>query len=211
MLNILLRLSAFITIPVLFFSCIFLLFALFNIIVHPEKKFLIEHQEMLYISIFFISLFIINILGTLILDMIESVFAPNKISEQTKNRKWDARSVEPLINVLTDESSYSREAAAIALGEINDLRALKPLINALKRKDEEYNTRVAIIEALGKIKDLSSIEPLINVMKENGNIPYGIVASALKNITCKNFGKKPEKWEEWWQKNKDHFTKSRQT
>jgi HEAT repeat protein len=46
------------------------------------------------------------------------------------------RSVEPLIHsLLTDESSEVRWVAALALGEIGDVRAIPPLLASLKDKD----------------------------------------------------------------------------
>ena len=46
------------------------------------------------------------------------------------------RSVEPLIHtLLTDESSEVRWVAALALGEIGDIRAIPPLLASLKDKD----------------------------------------------------------------------------
>ena len=43
----------------------------------------------------------------------------------------DARAVEPLITVLKDVNSNTREGAAIALGRIGDARAIEPLEQAL--------------------------------------------------------------------------------
>jgi len=42
--------------------------------------------------------------------------------------------VEPLINAIKDEDKYVRSFVAIALANIKDERAVKPLINDLKNK-----------------------------------------------------------------------------
>ncbi len=73
--------------------------------------------------------------------------------------------VEPLITVLKDDEQYVRAAAAIALGQIVDVRAAEPLITVLKDKD--YRVREAAAIALGQIGDVRAVEPLIAALKEN--------------------------------------------
>ena len=58
--------------------------------------------------------------------------------------------MEPLIAVLRDESSWDvRTAAAVALGNIGDVRAVEPLIKALGDKDS--GVRIAAAESLVKL------------------------------------------------------------
>lgn len=58
----------------------------------------------------------------------------------------------PLIAVLTDENSRGRVNAAYALGEIGDIRAVPPLIEVAKCKEEEALQYVSI-EAVGEIAE----------------------------------------------------------
>jgi len=57
-----------------------------------------------------------------------------------------------------------RRAAAEALGEIGDARAVEPLIAALKDKDREMRETAA--KALGEIGDARAVEPLIAALKD---------------------------------------------
>jgi HEAT repeat protein len=84
-------------------------------------------------------------------------------------RDWDkcvalgALAVEPLIAALKDQYSWTRKAAAEALGEIKDRRAVEPLIAALK--DQYSWARQAASEALVKI-GAPAVEPLIAALKD---------------------------------------------
>jgi hypothetical protein len=76
-----------------------------------------------------------------------------------------------------DDVQYS---AAIALGQINDTRAVEPLIQALK--DNDSNVRYGAAIALGQINDTRAVEPLIQALKDNdSNVRYG-AATALGQI-----------------------------
>ncbi|MFB0546962.1 MAG: HEAT repeat domain-containing protein, partial [Anaerolineae bacterium] len=60
---------------------------------------------------------------------------------------------------LGNEDEWVRLAAALALGELEDARAVEPLIARLG--DEDGDVRWAAAEALGKIGDARAVEPLI--------------------------------------------------
>lgn len=62
------------------------------------------------------------------------------------------------MEMLKEQEEMARYYAALALGNIGDKRAVKPLIAALKDKDPFV--RKYAIQALGKIGDKSAIEPL---------------------------------------------------
>ena len=72
--------------------------------------------------------------------------------------------VELLIKLLKDEDKEVRMIAALALGEIKDPRALKPLFAALKDENGEVGMTAAL--ALGEIKDPIAIEPLLAAVKD---------------------------------------------
>ena len=55
--------------------------------------------------------------------------------------------------------SRKRRAAAEALGQLGDKRAVEPLIAALQ--DDVENVRQAAAEALGQLGDERAVEPLI--------------------------------------------------
>lgn len=100
---------------------------------------------------------------------------------------------------LNDEDSYVRQGAAWALGEIKDLRAIGPLIFAIKDKDLDVRLRAA--KALVKI-GTPAVEPLIEALKDKDSYVRGNAAWGLRAITGQDFGGDPAKWQEWWEKNK---------
>jgi HEAT repeat protein len=59
--------------------------------------------------------------------------------------------VDPLIPALKDNSSYVRSTAAGALEELNDSRAVNPLTQVLNDKNEEKSVQDAVAEALKKL------------------------------------------------------------
>jgi len=75
--------------------------------------------------------------------------------------------VEPLLQVLRDESDYAKCYAALALSRIRDSRAVGPLIQALK--DKKVVVRTAAAEALGEIGYKMAVEPLLQLLKNDKN------------------------------------------
>jgi len=68
------------------------------------------------------------------------------------------------IKELGDPDEIVRKSAAWALGEIGDVKAVDPLIDALK--DEEEEVRQSAAYALGKIGDAKAVDPLIDALKD---------------------------------------------
>jgi len=70
------------------------------------------------------------------------------------------------------------DACARALGQIEDKRAVKPLLKALENEDVIKRNTWNIINALGKIRDKRAIEPLEKVLQDNR------YKDARRNILC---------------------------
>jgi hypothetical protein len=115
----------------------------------------------------------------------------------------DKKAAALLIDLLNHEEATVRWAAAYSLGQIRDPRAVKPLIKSLR--DKNSTAVYTAIDALGMIKDGSAVEPLINLLKNQHpiNIRHH-AASALKNITNRDFGKNYQKWLKWWESIKEN-------
>ena len=73
-----------------------------------------------------------------------------------------------------------RQAAAGALGQIRDARAVKPLIAALR--DDYWAVRRAAAEALGQIGDAPAVEPLIAALKDQDRAVRKAAAKVLVDI-----------------------------
>jgi 3-methyladenine DNA glycosylase AlkD len=66
-----------------------------------------------------------------------------KVSVKSKYEKdWNVI-VERLVQALNDENKYVRWGAAGALGEMEDKRAVEPLMEALKDKDYDVQMKAA--------------------------------------------------------------------
>ena len=70
------------------------------------------------------------------------------------------RAVGPLLEVVRQGDALARAAAAGALGEIRDKRAVEPLVQLLQA-DDEYAVRVAAATALGNLKDSRAVWVLV--------------------------------------------------
>ena len=105
-----------------------------------------------------------------------------------------------VLALLVVVSVMVSQYAAQALGEIKDPHEVDRLIGDLK--DTSWQIRWYAAEALGGIKDPRAVEPLIAALKDHIKDVRRRAAEALRNITGKDFGKDPAKWQEWWEKNK---------
>jgi HEAT repeats len=81
---------------------------------------------------------------------------------------------------LNDSDSSVRREAAIALGKLNDAKAVEPLIACLN--DPESSVRSVAADALGDLKDTKAVEPLIAHLKDSNSIVRFAAADALGNL-----------------------------
>ena len=116
----------------------------------------------------------------------------------------DARAVEPLIKALEDESTDVGEKAAKALGKIGDSRAVEPLIKAFQ---EDSGVRMWAAYALWSIGDARAVEPFIKALDDENVAVKMRAEKTLENITGQSFGDNQQKWQTWWDENKDEVLK----
>jgi len=137
----------------------------------------------------------------------------------------DSRAIEPLTEALKDRDRRVRYRAIEALekiGESGDSRVIEPLIFALD--DEDLDVRRRVVMALERIgmnrqKGYYAVETLFGVALGNENIDIRHRAFvALLRITTRksvglldwdtalSFGTDSQKWQEWWEINKDEYT-----
>jgi hypothetical protein len=83
-----------------------------------------------------------------------------------------------IIHSLKDENSTIRENAADALVEINDTRAIEPLIQSLKDNDSYVRWRSA--EALVRINDSRGLYPLIEALEDENWSVRGVAAGGAR-------------------------------
>lgn len=86
--------------------------------------------------------------------------------------------LESLISALKHESPGTRQAVAIVLGDIGDVKAVEPLIAALKSGDVGW----AAAEALGKIRDTRAVEPLMAALEDKDSDLQQAARKALAKI-----------------------------
>lgn len=122
----------------------------------------------------------------------------------------DTAVVPSLIQAM-DECRDLPEAMAgicVALGELGDKRAVKPLTSDLWKTKTGYVIE-ARIAALGKIRDVSAIEELLDLFYVAGGeavkIYFPSIGRSLSKLTGQNYGGDRDGWKEWWRKNKATF------
>jgi hypothetical protein len=125
------------------------------------------------------------------------------------------QAIESLLAALTDVGlgwNLGIEAAK-ALDKINPkwrgAEETKRKISELITRLESRNIEEGSVWALGEIGDPRAVEPLIAALKDEEFQFKARAAEALKKITGKDFGQKPEEWQKWWEKNKGRFIKGK--
>ncbi len=97
----------------------------------------------------------------------------------------DKRAVEPLSVLLTFSGELRvRQGAAVALGEIGDLRAFEPLLQLLSDTDGEMRKIGAY--ALGYLADSRAVDALSSLLGDPDLEVSRIAAQAIKQITDAN-------------------------
>ena len=74
------------------------------------------------------------------------------------------KAVNPLIETLKNGNGDARRAAAFALGEIRDKRAVEPLVLVMQT-DDVYAVRTAAATALGNLKDARAVWVLVATLQ----------------------------------------------
>jgi len=126
-----------------------------------------------------------------------------KISAWALGSIEDPEAVEPLINALGDDDEEVVKSSIWSLAMIKDKKAVYPLIEILKNRNDKLQKTSAW--AISIIKHPSSIEPLIGLLKETEGEKQIIIVKLLQKITGQYFGTEVEKWQEWWEQNKESF------
>ena len=103
------------------------------------------------------------------------------MSEWKKLKEMGPIAVEPLVTALETGNESIRAYAAEVLGDIGDLRAVKPLIVALE-EDREVIVCCDAARALGKIGDLRALEPLAEALKDIDSKVRRAAAEGLMQI-----------------------------
>ncbi|BCL79577.1 HEAT repeat domain-containing protein [Ktedonobacteria bacterium brp13] len=101
--------------------------------------------------------------------------------QHNKGRKKENEDVKVLIEALRDTDNRARQRqAAMALGQFGDVRAVEPLIEALR--DNYSGIRERAVVALGQIGDVRAVEPLIALLSDNDGWVRRQVAVALGQL-----------------------------
>ena len=91
----------------------------------------------------------------------------------------DVRPVPLLLDALKSKNNRIRGSAAEALGRIGDVRAVEPLIEALK-DDDKLHVLPSVVTGLGEIGDPRAVKPLISLLWDREI--NTTVSSSLRNI-----------------------------
>lgn len=118
----------------------------------------------------------------------------------------DIESVDTLITALrTDADPGVRMCSAEALGKMTERwpidslgNAVSALIDALD--DNDPDVRIKAADALGGMKATNAVPALIETLEKYGK--DSDAGHALYSITHQQLGSDPQKWREWWDRNK---------
>lgn len=94
--------------------------------------------------------------------------------------KIDDSRLNAYIDLLKNQNPDERKRAVQTLGSIRDVRAVKPLIDALN--DVELEVKLEIIDALGNFDDRRAIDVLLNLVKDPNSLISQRAHDALKKI-----------------------------
>jgi len=125
------------------------------------------------------------------------------------NNCWTVQVKSGSPSFMVYHNTHVCELSSSALGSIGN-QAVDPLIEALK---DINDPRAYAASALGVIKDVKAVEPLIQAIRfglkhDSTNWSRMKAAQALEKITGEKFEDNPDKWEDWWRKNKENFQKA---
>lgn len=121
----------------------------------------------------------------------------------------DKRTVPALRGALKDKSSYVREIALAALGEVKAVEAFGEIVAHLSDRQLPENTCMvstpadSAAYALGALGDERALPLLMAVLEEKGIeddhfAPTASVMQALGTLTGEKFGYDIKKWKAWW-------------
>ncbi|SDW69166.1 HEAT repeat domain-containing protein [Nitrosomonas oligotropha] len=102
------------------------------------------------------------------------------LSQPGAKIRYQASTLQILIDALKDGDSSVRMSAANALGKIGDKAAVNALIHSLKDENSAVRSRAA--SALGEIGDKAAVDSLIHSLKDEDSIARWTAAEALGEI-----------------------------
>jgi HEAT repeat protein len=131
-----------------------------------------------------------------------------KIAIRALAKTGDRRAVEPLIALLKDKNAEIRRTVIMPLSMLGGKSAVDAINKALH--DTNYIVRMESIYVLRDIGDETSVEPLIILLDNVDDKLRRASAVTLNIITGEDFGSNKEKWQKWWNANKDKFLKEKE-
>ena len=93
-----------------------------------------------------------------------ALLGQSEVSQSVAEALVKLGAIDALVSALKNEVPAVRKGAAIALGEMGDVRAVDPLIEVMQA-DPEYAVRTAAATALGQIKSPRAIWVLVATLK----------------------------------------------
>lgn len=110
--------------------------------------------------------------------MVSGNESEKKETAKTGNGPTSMDEVDRCIKDLQSQDSTIREAAAAAVGDLNDTRAVEPLIKVLQ-EDKDSDVRGAAAISLGRIKDIRALDPLLEALQDKDSLVRSSAANGL--------------------------------
>lgn len=118
-------------------------------------------------------------------------------------RGWPESPVGAIKELCADKEVAVRCAALEGLAALDAPEVLDYAKVSLN--DEVWQVRASAIVALTKVRDAGSVEPLIQRMQVEEGRLIADIATALGELTARNFGQDKESWAKYWEGFKDKF------
>jgi hypothetical protein len=132
----------------------------------------------------------------------ESFRGEKELESEITKGSW--KDPESALSAIMARASFNEKIAILLYRAFG----LTPFISAMKSEDlyVSQNAKYAFL----MLKDPRAVDALIEALKDEDWGVRARAAEALREITGQDFGKDPEKWQKWWEKNKGRFIKRTQ-
>lgn len=139
-----------------------------------------------------------------LLDVIDDV--PVKAKETALEIVADSAKLletfaEKVVSFLDDEDALCRAYAVKAIARMNYPDSIEKL-SLLASKEEDRFVRIQIAHAMREFKSENAIMLLFELLADKENEVKMAAKNSLEFITGMNLGTDPDKWKEWWEKEK---------
>jgi HEAT repeat protein len=106
-----------------------------------------------------------------------------------------------VLPMLRASDAPVRVAALRTVSNLGSPEVAEELVS-LVSSERDLTARGALAAAIQKYRPIKAVEPLIDWLRDSEKEVQKMAEATLRIVTSENLGSDPEKWQEWWDKNK---------